>query len=138
MQKLLRSFKRRLELRVQNKKHHNHAEDNVVLWDNACYTKNDNYALQVSLQISSPGEEQRVAAAPRRRLEKRLLFWGFLVGRINKGQGRAPGGVGPTQEGRWRGQELGCARHPPGCPLAALWPPFGPSEASRMLVLYIY
>src|SRR3954469_23762555 len=34
-----------LELRIQNKKHHNHAEDNVVLWDNACYTKNDNYAL---------------------------------------------------------------------------------------------
>src|SRR3954468_7330515 len=76
---------------------------------------------QVSLQISSPGEEQRVAAAPRRRLEKRLLFWGFLVGRINRGQGRAPGGVGPTQEGRWRGQELGRARHPPGCPLAPPW-----------------
>ena len=35
------------ETRTQSKKHHNHAEDNVVLWDNACYTKNDNYALIV-------------------------------------------------------------------------------------------
>ena len=68
---------------------------------------------------------QRVAAAPRRRSIKRLLFRSFLNRRINRGQSRAPGGVGPTQEGRWRGQGLGRARHPLGCPLAALWPPFG-------------
>src|ERR1043165_3006144 len=47
-------------------------------------------------------------------------------------------GVGPTQEGRWRGQELGRARHPPGFPLAALWPPFGPAEAFGMLIFYIF
>src|SRR3954468_14519869 len=40
---------------------------------------------QSNLQISSPGEEQRVAAAPRRRLEKRLLFWSFLA----RGKNRA-------------------------------------------------
>src|SRR3954463_15873169 len=84
------------------------------------------------------GEEQRVAAAPRHRLEKRLLFRCFLDGRINRGPSRAPGGVGPTQEGRWRGQELGRARHPPGCPLAALWPPFGPPKASGTLIFYIF
>src|SRR3954463_16100031 len=67
------------------------------------------------------GEEQRVAAAPGRRWKKRLLFRRFLDGRINRGPFRAPGGVGPTQEGRWHGQELGRARHPPGCPLAPLW-----------------
>src|SRR3954471_20141102 len=67
----------------------------------------------------------------------RLLFRRFLDGRINRGPCRAPGGVGPTQEGRWRDQELGRARHPPGCPLATLWPPFGPAEASGMLIFNI-
>src|ERR1041385_3330429 len=76
---------------------------------------------QSSLQISSPGEEQRVAAAPRRKLEKQLLLWGFYVGRINRSQGRSPRGVGPSQDGRWHGQGLGRARHPPGCPVAPLW-----------------
>ena len=85
------------------------------------------------LQISSPGEEQRVAAAPRRRLEKRPLFWNFLAGG-KKGEVRAPGGVGPTQEGVWRGQGLGRAMHPSGCPLAA---PVALVEASGTLIFNI-
>src|SRR3954467_5416764 len=75
----------------------------------------------------------------------RNFFWrkgvwnqGFRDGRINRSQSRAPGGVGPSQEGRWRGQGLGGARHPPGCPLDALWPPFGLAEASRTLIFYIF
>ena len=75
--------------------------------------------------------------APRRRSEKRLLFRRFLDGRINRGQGRSPGGVGPTQEGVWLGQGLGRAMHPSGCPLAALWPPFGTVEASGTLTFNI-
>src|SRR3954469_6076445 len=62
----------------------------------------------------------------------------FRDGRINRSQSRSPGDVGTSQEGRWRGQGLGRARHPPGCPLAALSPPFGPSEASGTLIFYIF
>src|ERR1044071_9930997 len=74
----------------------------------------------------------------------RNCFWrkgvwnqGFRDGRINRSQSRAPGGVGPSQEGRRRGQGLGRARHPPGCLLAALWPPFGLAEASGTLIFNI-
>ena len=35
------------------------------------------------------------------------------------------------------GSALGRARHPPGCPLAALWPPFGTAEASGTLIFNI-
>src|ERR1043165_5041078 len=92
---------------------------------------------QFSLQISSPGKNRGFAAAPRRRSEKRLLFQSFLDERVYRGPGRSPGGVGPTQEGRWRGQGWGRARHPPGCPLAALCPPLGHPEASGTLIFYI-
>src|SRR4051812_1580423 len=57
----------------------------------------------------------------------------------NRGPGRAPGGVGPTQEGRWRGQELGRARHPPGCPLAALCPPLDLRKLpERLFLIYVF
>ena len=35
-------------------------------------------------------------------------------------------------------QGLGRVRNPPGCPLAALWPPFGLAEASGTLIFYIF
>src|SRR3954468_10911915 len=77
---------------------------------------------QSSLQISSPGEEQRVAAAPRRRLEKRLLFWGFCVGIINRAK---VGHQGTWDQARRAG---GAARGlaAPGTLLAAPWLPCGP------------
>src|ERR1043165_6967392 len=80
---------------------------------------------QFSLQISSPRKNRGFAAAPRRRSKKRLLFQSFLDGRIYRSLGRSPGGVGPTQEGRWHGRGVGPRQAPswlpPGCPVAPLW-----------------
>src|SRR4051812_20499788 len=41
------------------------------------------------------------------------------------------------QKGPWRGPALGRARHPPGCPVAPLVPPFGPifTPAEETLIL---
>src|ERR1041385_6693391 len=83
------------------------------------------------LQNSPPREEQRVAAAPRRELGKRLLFWGFLATGINRRQSRAPQGGGPSQEASWHSQGWGRASRAPGapcCPLAHFWYT-GPSGA---------
>src|SRR3954468_8455107 len=78
---------------------------------------------QNSLQISSPEEEQRVAAAPRCRSEKELLFWSFLAEGINRakvghqGVWDPPKGPYGTARGAPPGR-LGA----PGCPVALLWP----------------
>ena len=45
----------------QNEQDHNHAEDNVVLWDNAHYTQNDNYALDSWCFEEEGGDSQTVA-----------------------------------------------------------------------------
>src|ERR1041385_3984656 len=74
---------------------------------------------QISLQISPPEEEQRVAAAPRRKLGKQLLFWGFRVTGINRSFGRAPEEEGGPQAARGRGPTPRRARGrlgPPGLP----------------------
>src|SRR3954468_12673356 len=82
---------------------------------------------QRSLQISSPGEEQRVAAAPRRRLEKRLMFWGFCVGRINRAKVGHQGVWDPPR--RVHGATRGWAA--PGTLLGAPWLPIGPLWTHR-------
>src|SRR3954467_6634301 len=84
---------------------------------------------QSSLQISSPEEEQKVAAAPRRRLEKRLLFWSFHVGGINRAKVGHQGVWDPPRRlgGATRGEVA-----PPGL-LGAPWLPYGPSPVSRKL-----
>ena len=79
---------------------------------------------QISLLISPPEEEQRVAAAPRRKLGKRLLFWGFLVAGINRSLGRAPEEGGGAQAARGRGPTPGRARVAPGAPRSPLWSHF--------------
>ena len=54
-------FYRRLELRISEQANHNHAKDNVVLWDNAHYTQNDNYALIVGA-LEKEGRDSRTVA----------------------------------------------------------------------------
>ena len=71
-----------------------------------------------------------MAAAPRRRSEKQLLFWSFLATGKNRGQGRSPEGVGPTQAASQRRQGFGRARGAPGAPVSPLWPIFWPSTSS--------
>src|ERR1041385_8816175 len=75
-------------------------------------------------------EEQRVAAAPRRKLENRLLFWGFPVARINRSRGRAREELEASQAPPRRGQGWGCASKAPRAPVAPLWPHFWLVEAS--------
>ena len=105
--------------------------------------------MTMTMAMISPSPEANLASrlALRGRTEgcggsatqmgKATSVLGFLHRENKQGQSRAPGGVGPSQEGRWRGQGLGRARHPPGCPLAALWAPLGLTEASGMLIFYI-
>lgn len=85
-----------------------------------------------SLQISSPEEELRVAAAPRRELAKRLMFWNFLVTGENRSQSRAQEGVAPTQAASWRGQGASRASRSPG----GLWLPSGPSSGPWSLPVH--
>src|ERR1041385_3764563 len=75
---------------------------------------------QISLQISPPEEEQRVAEAPRWKLGNRLLFWGFHVTGINRSLGRAPEERGGPQAARGCGPTPGRARGAPGAPRAPL------------------
>src|SRR3954470_16182133 len=84
---------------------------------------------QSSLQISSPEEEQRVVVAPRRRLEKRLLFCGFCVGRINRAKVGHRGTWDPAR--RAGGAARGWVA--PGTLLAAPWLPCGPPLYLRKL-----
>src|SRR3954463_2869597 len=65
-----------------------------------------------------------VATAPRRKLGKRLLFWGFLVTGINRSLRRAPEVGGGAQAARGRGPTPGRARGAPGAPRAPLWSHF--------------
>src|SRR4051794_5875192 len=69
-----------------------------------------------------------VSAAPRRRLENRLLFWGFFATGKNRGQGRAPevGGPPPPQAASRRGHGGGRASRAPGALLAPSGPSYGP------------
>src|ERR1041384_7375572 len=47
-------------------------------------------------------------------------------GSLQNHQGRREGPPQGLQKGPWRGPTLGRARHPPGCSVAPLVPPFGP------------
>src|ERR1044071_272908 len=71
----------------------------------------------------------------RRNQRKNSCFW--EEGERVRGE-RTPGGMGPTQEGGWRGQELGRATWPPGLVVAPLVSQRCPLMAFYLKTLNIY